>query len=266
MPALCRDRLRPEPVRADEVIAVLRKHYPAPAWAFLEQVGDRTGAYTRRHIDAITMSLYPSRGLELHGIEVKVDKRDWLMELANPEKAEALAVRCDRWYIAAPAGVVDPLTLPNLWGLLVIKDGKTFTVKKAEKLEPKPLDHAFLAAILRQAANAAPLLEMQAVYRREAWEEQKKAADARAELEVARQTAPYRELLERVEEFERESGVSIVKPGANRWNWPSGERIGQAVAFLSNGGTADVLRDLTAAQKAAERILESVAGAREQLA
>jgi hypothetical protein len=253
-------------VRADEVVAVLReKHYPAPAWAFLEQVGDRTGAYTRRHADAIAMSLYPSRGLVLHGIEVKVDRRDWLMELANPEKAEAVAARCDRWYVAAPEGVVDPLTLPDLWGLLVIKGGKTFTVKEAGKLEPKPLDHSFLAAILRAAAKASPTLEMREDARREAQAHEAEYVEQRVAHAVESRTRDHTELVARVAAFEEASGIVLQCPPGQGWSFPSGEKIGEAVAFLARGGVDNVLRYLGDAQRAAERINEAVAGARVQL-
>lgn len=91
-------------MKAHEVIEALRNLYPAQSYALLEQVGDGTGWSTHRHADAVVMSLWPSRGLTLTGIEVKVAKMDWKRELAQPEKAEAVASYCDFWMIAAPSG------------------------------------------------------------------------------------------------------------------------------------------------------------------
>jgi hypothetical protein len=47
------------------------------------------------------MSLWPSRGIELHGIEIKVSRNDWLKELGDPAKADEIARFCDRWWVAA---------------------------------------------------------------------------------------------------------------------------------------------------------------------
>jgi len=83
--------------------------FSTPAWAFLPQVRNGTGYLrnTTRTADAIAMSLYPSRGLDLHGFEIKVSRTDWLGELKNPEKAEAIAQFCDYWWIVAPKEIIN---------------------------------------------------------------------------------------------------------------------------------------------------------------
>lgn len=80
---------------SESVFELLRRRYPAPAWAFLEEVRNQTGyARTIRTADALAMSLYPSRGLHLHGFEVKVSRADWFRELNDPKKAEEIAAYC----------------------------------------------------------------------------------------------------------------------------------------------------------------------------
>src|SRR5438876_1169784 len=70
--------------------------------------------------DALAMSLWPSRGLELHGFEIKASRADWRTELRNPETADEIATRCDRWWIVAgSADIVTDGELPPTWGLLV---------------------------------------------------------------------------------------------------------------------------------------------------
>ena len=143
-------------MKAEAVIAALRRHYPEQAWALIEQVGNGTGWAANRHADAVVMGLWPSRGLEIHGIEVKVSRQDWKRELEKPDKAEPIAERCDRWFIAAPKGLIDLWSLPPAWGLLEIEgEGdktRVLTSKPADKLTPKPLDRMFVAAILRRVA------------------------------------------------------------------------------------------------------------------
>src|SRR5580704_8704369 len=81
------------------IVEALRKKYCPPAGAFIEQVPDGTGGYKRRTADGLGMLVWPSRGLELHGFEIKVARGDWLKELKDPTKAEAFSLHCDRWYV-----------------------------------------------------------------------------------------------------------------------------------------------------------------------
>jgi len=78
-----------------DVLDALRYRHRPPAWAFLEKVRNGTG-YQRdaRTADAIAMSVWPSRGLTLHGFEVKVVRGDWLRELRDPEKADEFFKYC----------------------------------------------------------------------------------------------------------------------------------------------------------------------------
>jgi hypothetical protein len=65
--------------------------YARPAWALFGNVRNTTGSGSRqeRYADGIAVSLWPSRGLEIHGIEIKVDRQDWKRELADPELQKA---------------------------------------------------------------------------------------------------------------------------------------------------------------------------------
>ncbi len=62
------------------------------------------------------MNLYPSRGLEINGFEVKGSRQDWIKELKSPEKSAPVQRFCDRWWIVAPAGIIQPGELPPTWG------------------------------------------------------------------------------------------------------------------------------------------------------
>src|SRR3546814_15144887 len=70
-----------------QINAALRARFCAPEWALLFNVGNATGATQRRWADAVAMNLYPSRGLELPGFDVKASRSDWLLEPKQPDKS-----------------------------------------------------------------------------------------------------------------------------------------------------------------------------------
>lgn len=144
-------------MKASEVRVALRKAFAAPEYALLFEVADATGARHTRFADAIAMNLWPSRGLTVHGMEIKVDKYDWKRELQNPKKAEAIYQYCDLWSVVTPEnGVIDDVKeIPLNWGWIVVRDdGLIKTVKQPERNEAKPLDRLFVAALLRNASKA----------------------------------------------------------------------------------------------------------------
>ncbi len=135
---------------------LLRLRYTAPEWAFMAQVRNGTGFSRRvtRTADAIAMSLYPSRGLHLHGFEVKVSRGDFVKELKTPEKAEDIARFCSFWWIVAPDTNVAPVEMvPANWGLLVIKGDALTVAKQATQKESVPLDTPMIASIFRNIAD-----------------------------------------------------------------------------------------------------------------
>lgn len=216
------------------IMVLLKERFAAPEFAFLPHVRNGTGYVRRttRTADALAMGLWPSRGLDLHGFEIKSDRRDWLREKENPEKAEEIARFCDRWWVVTGAeGVVQPeLDLfPATWGLLVASDGKLRVVREAAKLEAKPLDRAQLAAILRRAAECVvPKAEIEAELER-ARKEERERAERGWERHREHLQDKADELDRRVAEFERASGVKIR-------DWRGSKHIGDAVRFVLEGG------------------------------
>ena len=127
----------------------MSKRWCEPQWSIMWEVGEGTGAMSGRYADAVMMSLWPSRGLELHGVEIKISRAYWKREAADPSKAEAIARYCDRWWIHTSPGIVDDLSdLPPAWGLREF-DGKNWsTIREAEKTAADPIDRPFLASLL----------------------------------------------------------------------------------------------------------------------
>ncbi len=97
---------------------LLRERFAPPEYAIFFEVANGTGATCRRYADAVAMGLFPSRGLELHGIECKSVRSDWLRELTEPAKAEeGWYPFCDRWWVAATSAEIvrkDGMAMFNL--------------------------------------------------------------------------------------------------------------------------------------------------------
>jgi hypothetical protein len=218
---------RPIVQTAQDMLKLLRAKYPPDAYAFLTEVGNSTGFGCRRHCDALVMSLWPSRGLEIIGIEVKVRRSDWLKELATPEKAEEIARYCDRWYLAVgDENIVQEGELPKGWGLIVPKADDTLRIKTEAKLtepEPQP-DRAFLAAILRQVQNQ---VGEEAAFQRGRIEGKKESDDYHKNHNWAEQE--LQQLKKDLAAFEKASGVSIKE------GWHTPEKVGEAVRMVLNG-------------------------------
>src|ERR1051326_3693427 len=131
-----------------ELRNLIRARYAPPEYGLLFEVGDATGAATSRHADAVAMSIWPSRGLEVIGMECKVYRSDWTKELRNPAKAESIWQYCDRWYlVVSDKDMVKEGELPPTWGLLAPKGNSLRIVVDPPKLGPKPLTRSFVAAM-----------------------------------------------------------------------------------------------------------------------
>lgn len=140
-------------VTAADIRRAMLARWTAQEWAIMWEVTPATGAHARqRYADAVMMSLWPSRGLEIHGVEIKVSRSDWKREARDPTKAEAVGAYCDRWWVhVAPKVIHDLSEVPPAWGVREF-DGKAWrTVREAEKTAARALDRGFLASLLRRA-------------------------------------------------------------------------------------------------------------------
>ncbi len=226
----------------NELTAALRVKFPPPEYALLHQVRNGTGwsRKTVRTADVLVMGLYPSRGLHLSGIEIKVARHDWVRELKNPDKAEAIAGFCDFWWVAvSDPTIVRDGELPENWGLLAPWKNGLRTVKAPAALAAKPVDRPFLAASLRKAAESSvPHVDIEDRLKAQYAKGREAGRDERHWEKKA-----HAELLETVREFQEASGVKIT-------NWEGGKRIGEAVKLV-----------LSLDMKAKERLRELLRGA-----
>lgn len=239
-------RSSPKIYSADDLLAKLAIKYAAPEWALLPQVREATGLSACRTADAIAMSLWPSRGLYLHGFEIKVNRGDWLNELKNPEKADVIASFCEFWWIVAVEGVVAKGELPIDWGLLTPRGSGLHIEKQATLKTAKNPDKLFLAAILRRAQQIfTPQAKFDAQYER----------GLKDGIKQGLSKGKWRDddidrLQERLKRFEQQSGIRI-----DEW---SNKNIGEAVKLVLNGSELRIRRNLNGLLLNARNIVKEI--------
>lgn len=238
-----------------DVVKALRKRYPAGPYAMLTQVRNATGyARLTRTADAVVMSLWPSRGLDLTGIEVKVNRGDWLAELRAPHKADVIASYCDLWVVAAAQGVVDLMKdpLPEPWGVLELRGGVLYQLRGPKHLDPEPLDRPFLAALLRQSAAQITEGAVLNFARKEGYDEGYAAGKEAGEATAGYERKNLEEEAAAWRTFRQRTGLDRT--------WilnPDPPRIAGAVKLLLDGDTA-----LSSLEERAQTILAACQQAR----
>lgn len=199
--------MKPQVTTAD-VYAALEKRCETRSWAVFKEVSNSTGWAGKRYADMLALSLWPSRGLELHGFEIKVSRTDWLRELKKPKKADEIQRFCDRWWVAAgDASIVKDGELPPTWGLLVLTGSKLTCKVDAPQLTPEILDRGFVAALLRRASDSAQELERQA--HRRGFQEGSSQGPEVHQRTLASLRMDVEGLEKRIQIFEEKSGVQI---------------------------------------------------------
>lgn len=235
-----------------KILAALRERYAAPEYAFLEQVRSRTGFHGDvRTADAIAMSLFPGRGLELHGFEIKVSRSDWIREKVQPQKAEEIQRHCDRWWLVVGAeNIVHEGELPPTWGLLAPDPspravGQLRIVVPAPRLTTGPVTgpiaRPFIAGIMRNLASAKTGMvareeidELVAKAREEG--RARGAEEAAGGHRLQTLTRQHEDLKKALAEFTAASGIEIR-------SWDAG-RVGEAVRLVLSCGLENAIQHI----------------------
>jgi hypothetical protein len=236
-----------------DITQLLRAKYRGRDWAFLAQVPNGTGTHKSRTCDGMAMSLWPSKGLHLHGFEIKVSRGDWLAEIQQPEKSEAFIRYCHYWWIVAPAGVVKLDEVAGNWGVQeVTKQGDKLRVTKAASLmSPIAVDPSFLAALFRAMRRESSEHELQTARQEgysDGFREGQRASDNQQKRAAEWAGREDESLRRSVAAFEAASGLAI-----NAYN---GGSLGEQVARARKLEDAEAA--LSAIRKRVERLAENL--------
>lgn len=176
---------KPERLTSSDVQACIQRHFGSGGeqYAVLFEVRNGTAWRANRSVDAVVMGLWPSLGMRLTGMEIKVGRGDWMREYRNPAKASEAFDYFDHWYLVAPADVAKIEEIPEPWGWFVPENGKLRKVRDAAKNpNVKAVDRHFLGALLRRVAKTDDAFIQSAVS--EALKAQRATYEADAEKRV----------------------------------------------------------------------------------
>lgn len=247
-----------------ELLAMVDRRCSPPAWACFTHVPNATGGRHTRTADALAMSLWPSRGLEVHGFEVKTSRADWLRELKKPDKSIPIQKHCDRWWIVVGEKDMVDLEageLPPTWGLLAPRGAKLFQVVEAPKLEPEPLDRLFVAALLRKAHAMVDSPAVVQRIRADLEVQYEEAAKSGEDHTTSLLRSENKSLTERLQAYEEAEKLAGFKIG----HWRIRE-YGQLIGLLQqSGGLERLRRQLCVAEQNAQSVCDHAKAAREAL-
>jgi hypothetical protein len=220
---------------------ILLKAFPPAQYALMPEVRDAAGHNASRSADFLIMGLWPSRGLEMIGIERKSFRGDWIKELKTPAKAENIYQYCDRWYLLTDNENVAKIEeIPSLWGWMHIDEkGKLKTIKEAPLLKPAVISRSFLACLLKRAADKKGWVTEISIA------EMVKAAEEKGAIERnsyhTRAMEDYKALVKDVKEFEEITGINLIN---DRWSRIDGKKLGEAVKFILDGGIEQIKKEM----------------------
>lgn len=149
---------KPTPIDAHQVKALIAQRYEAVRSnrrALFFELRSGTGSGATQSLDAFVIDTWPSSGFTRYAFEIKVNRADFLHELAQPAKRQwGMSISNEFWFVC-PADVAKPEEIPETCGFLMVsKNAKMLRkVVQAKHRESEDLDMLQIAAILRAAAD-----------------------------------------------------------------------------------------------------------------
>jgi hypothetical protein len=215
----------------EELTTLLRRRFVGDGFGvssvFATNVGWTTGGSARR-ADAISISMYPSRGLQIQGFELKVSRSDWLSELKDPAKAEQFASVVDFWWLVVSDVRIVRADLPIGWGLMAQSGDRLRVVEQAMRRDRQPMQWPQVVALTRAVGFEATRLAESELARSAL--ERRQDADDRLAYETMR--AKITTLEGVLREYREATGIDLT---GTRWRGPipsEAREIGRAVKRL----------------------------------
>jgi len=209
---------------ADQLETAVRKLFAGNSYTVLSQVRNGTGFSKQpRTADMLAISTWPSRGLYVAGIEIKVNKYDLQRELANAKKADEIARYCRLWYVAIPEGLDDNLIIPDAWGVITVNAKLKARIVRSFTLKPVPMDDLLVCSILRNFAESH-------VNKSEVDDRVKIGIEERVKHLDSVRTHRLKNLEDGIQKFKEHSGIDLMNYGSFSYDT---ENIGAAIKLLT---------------------------------
>lgn len=156
-------------MKSKEIIELLERHFGSDKrqWVTFKELRVGTG-YRITHpykdyepqnpeqrIDFWAINCYLSKKFEKIAFEIKVSRSDFLNEIKNPEKRQQALLFSNRFYFAAPKGLIRPEEIPPECGLVEFEAGSTRCrwTKEAPWRDVSEPSWSFLASLARRVSK-----------------------------------------------------------------------------------------------------------------
>lgn len=104
-------------ITADDIKKALFEHFRGDEWAAFDELRFGTGWISERTIDFWAMNVWPSKKFQTIAIEIKTSRSDFSREKSNLLKTMPALSLCEKFYFAAPKGVLTSEDMPEWAGL-----------------------------------------------------------------------------------------------------------------------------------------------------
>lgn len=257
--------------RVDTLQKLIRQRHAGDGWIVFEELR-RNSWYQETRADAMALGMWRSNRYELHGFEVKVDRRDVKRELVDPRKSEGIGMYCHYWWLVLDdLKLIEDLVIPDSWGILVAAaqgNGRILKVhRKAPRVsKPRAFDAFFVVSMIRKATKDwVPQSVHKAVI-----EERDRlkyptavAGDPAPELEAINDKRDLERLRASIANFEQASGVKLLDESQYRFG-DIGAAVKVALELRHEIGAEGARRELRRLSDAASthgEIAKQAAGA-----
>lgn len=263
-------------MNAHAMVELLRRHYlpegRPPGGIFAPEI--QAPGCTRR-ADLIWAGVTAANGRELVGHEIKVSRRDLLVELDDTTKSDGWQRYCDRWWLVLPSiDLAEGLELPPSWGVMTPPSGRrtrSMTVQvPAPELHPDEQGPAYrtLATWLHWRRHDQE--DEIARSRRDVDRLTRRVRELEAEMSAGRSIrTPIGDAIKQVIEGLGGAHDGITETFIGDWSRPV--RVDDVVAALKDLGEIErrkesALRDLGAAERGLKELRERLDYALERTA
>lgn len=219
-----------ERVKTHQVISALRNRYDTSkgAWVHASEVSNQTGFDANRRCDFMAVGCWKSVGLELHGMEVKVNRNDWQKEMQDITKAEAFAQHCHRWWLVFANKCAKLEEVPLDWGVMEYT-GTGLKVRRQPTKRTPDLHWPFLVSLLRGVSATYSSAETLKHERKKAYDEGVAYAKSIAKP-VNHLESKYKEAVEELAKLKKELGFGTYTDSRDML-----KSIRAAIAYLKSG-------------------------------
>lgn len=148
-------------VSVQDIHRTLQRRHSPPEWIYAQEVrlGTGFGRYflkgypgsvaPSQRIDGFALNCYKSKRYERVAYEIKIARGDFLKEVADPDKRVGAQMMTNRFYFAAPEGLIKPEEVPDGCGLVEIRGDLHRMKVRAPWHEAADWHPSFISSIFR---------------------------------------------------------------------------------------------------------------------